>query len=136
MKNRGGLFYLVSCMVFSGAGCNSPSSPPPPPSGITIVAPKGGEVFKTTDTVKIIRVCNYEDFVSGTYTDCSLDSGKTWDVIRALVRKSGIVRDTLLWTPFDVYPDSILAGKGIQVRVRDYNNKFVVKSGYFFFTIQ
>lgn len=136
MKNLHGLLCLVSCIVFWGSGCNSPNNPPLPPSGITIVAPKGGEVFKTTDTVKIIRTCNYADFSSGTYTECSLDSSKTWDAIKALPPKTGIATDTLPWFPSEVYPDSLLIGKGILVRVRDYGNKFIAKSGYFFFTIQ
>jgi hypothetical protein len=129
-------FILFTGIFYFGTGCNSSNNPAPPPSGITVISPKAGDVFKTTDTVNIIRTCNYDDFSSGTYTDCSLDSGKTWDVIKAVVRKSGIVTDTLLWYPSDVYPAQILAGPGIIIKVRDYNNQFVSKTGYFFFSPQ
>jgi hypothetical protein len=127
------VLFVIVIMDF---GCNTPNSPAPLPSGITIVSPKTGDIFKVTDTVKIIRTCNYDDFASGTYTDCSLDSGKTWDAIKAQIGKSGIVTDTLLWYPSAVYPAHILAGPGVIIRVRDYNKQFISKTGYFFFTIQ
>jgi hypothetical protein len=127
------VFFVIAIM---DSGCKTSINPAPPPSGITIVSPKTGDIFKTTDTVKIIRTCNYDDFSSGTYTDCSLDSGKTWDVIKAQIGKSGIVTDTLLWYPSAVYPTQILAGPGVTIRVRDYNKQFISKTGYFFFTIQ
>jgi hypothetical protein len=135
MNNAGIIILTISYILLVGS-CNSPTNPPPPASGITIVAPKGGEVFKTTDTVKIIRTCNYNDFVSGTNTDCSLDSQKSWDPVMAVVRKNGIITDTIKWFPADVYPDSSLINRGIMIRVQDYNKAIIAKSGYFFFTMQ
>jgi hypothetical protein len=123
------LILIVHCNL----GTNNPVSEEPI-KGIKIVSPKGGETFKITDTIKIIRTCNYDDIVSGLYTESSIDSGKTWQSIKATVRKSQIVTDTLLWYPLDMYLEEELLNKGLMVRVRDYNNEFIVKSGYFFLT--
>ncbi|MDB5105915.1 MAG: hypothetical protein JWP91_3604 [Fibrobacteres bacterium] len=99
---------------------------------IQILSPKTGDSFKLGDTVKIITKSDYTRFTSGITINYSIDSAKSWQLIKSKVRKEGIQMDTLSWIQSEDSPD-ITAGPGVMLQVYDYTKKFPAKTGFFTF---
>lgn len=128
--------WLLSATAFAAAiacvGCNSTETPAADPV-ITIISPIGG-TFKMAQPMRIIVRSDYTKFTSGLNYQLSMDSSKTWVLMKANVRKDGVALDTLDWDPVNDTPGSVPAGKALLFRVIDYNKKHFAISAYFTLT--
>lgn len=113
-------------------GCNS-TDPAAPAPVITIISPIGG-TFKMAEPMRIIVRSDYSKFTSGLNYQLSVDSSKTWVLMKANVRKEGVALDTLDWDPVNDTPGSVPAGKPLLIRVIDYGKKQFAISAYFTLT--
>jgi hypothetical protein len=124
---------LLSSLLVLGA-CTSPEEKQAQPAGaIRILQPAAGSVFGIADTIDIIVESDFSRFSSGITLEYTLDSAKTWEFIRSLSRKEGLVQDTLPWAPGLDFPDALGDGRGVMVRVFDYDREFADRTGFFHF---
>lgn len=126
------LSAAASAAAIACIGCNSTETPAEDPV-ITIISPIGGS-FKISAPMRIIVKCDYSKFSSGLNYQLSMDSSKTFVLMKANVRKEGVALDTLDWDPVNDTPGSVPAGKPLLFRVIDYNKKHFAISAYFTLT--
>jgi hypothetical protein len=124
---------LLSCLIILG-NCTSPDEATPQPAGaIRILHPEDGSAFGIADTIDIIVESDFDRFSSGITLEYSLDSAKNWVFIRSLPKKAGLVKDTLPWAPGLDFPDALGDGRGVMLRVFDYDRDFSDRTGFFHF---
>lgn len=131
---------LLCCLAGVGwlsalGACTSPDEGKAQPAGaIRILHPAEGSVFGLSDTVDIIVESDFGRFSSGITIEYTLDSAKNWVFIRSLSRRDGVVRDTLAWAPGLEFPDVLGDGRGVMLRVFDYDRDFADQTGFFRFS--
>ena len=130
---RAALAFVCLIAAF-GLRCTTDSPSPAPTPAIRVLQPALGKTYRLSDTVRIVAECDYGQFASGINVDFSADSAKTWEFIQSRPRKEGVAKDTLEWVPSVDHPGMLAAGPGVLVRVYDYDQKFVERSGFFSFS--
>lgn len=125
---------LVLAMSIPLLQCTTEEDSSAPAPVINILQPKAGTAFKLTDTVRVVTESDYSKFTSGITFNFSADSSKTWILIKSLVRKEGMEKDTLLWVPAEDSPGEVVPGGQVRFQVYDYSKKYETKSGYITFT--
>jgi hypothetical protein len=127
---------LLSCLIILGVlgSCTSPEEGTPQPAGaIRILQPGAGGTFGLADTIDIVVESDFDRFSSGITFEYTLDSARTWEFIRSLPRKPGVVKDTLPWAPGLDFPEVLGDGRGVMLRVFDYDRDFSDQTGFFHF---
>lgn len=125
---------LVLALSIPVLQCTTEEDAGTPAPVIKILEPKAGASFKLTDTVRVVTESDYTKFTSGITFNFSADSSKTWLLIKSLVRKEGLEKDTLLWVPAEDSPGEVVPGRQVRIQVYDYSKKYETKSGYITFT--
>jgi hypothetical protein len=90
---------------------------PVPSSPIKILAPKNGDRFKATDTVKIITETDYSKVAGNLSAIYSADSGKSWDLVKSAAHHDGLARDTFPFYPPDF---GFTAGMQAHLKIKEY----------------
>jgi hypothetical protein len=127
---------LIGASLALIVGCDTTDSEAREPvdTTIQIVSPNAAASFKMSEGLTMIVKCDYSKFTSGLNYQASIDSAKTWLLIKSLPRKEGIALDTLVWDPLFDPPGEIPLGKPVLIRIIDYDKAYFTISKYFTFT--